>query len=759
MAPSREKFFGYRGEIRALLGVGTQLIFVTQHPEGQPSALYQLDLERFEMSERALPKGGLCLLARGEQIYVGGGDEHLYQGTLTGGPLKPFGPKLSGVPQALASLRDDRLALLVEDQLLILSATGAALQTLKLPEQGSALASDPSGVFCAVGCAKGRVILFDCEEKLEYLEGESAKLHEGSISLLSFLPHELRFLSSGRDGRLLSTHARGALEPEERASRSSAHKGAVAALVWGEERFYSGAADKSLKSWSLSSKRPNTQKDGVGQVIDLALVEFKGREQLAVAAEDASLRLFPLDTQGKLEPRSLIIRDAYARAQQALKQRDPEQRLAALKELASYRDGPSIRLLVRRAAEAGDHGLRLKAIELLGQSEDVRAVEPLERLMGADSEGLRRATLKSLRALEGAEALRPLERALEVQKPDVGVEAIRALVQRAAEDEQALARLIQAMDDPLKEVRFAALEALEEHSGEAESLANIMAFKSRFADLRFQAMLRLHQRGMLERPEVRRALRRQMDDQDEHVRHSACLFSLLTVPRLAQSLRALDKDLHRQLHELETFEEEGKSKRLLRAKKVKGSLSEEERRPLFEAMSSRSLSSCILGARLLALLQDTRAFGTLLQLSRDPQEESRVEASKALRRLGDPRALQRLRMMLRDERERVRDAAFTALSSLLSKAPLEAVEAGLLSPYEGIRRRALKLLNVGLKKRLPKRMKHPSYLLLERALNDDNEAVRGEAFKATLNLGVGGGEPQLYASSCAACESIYGGMC
>ena len=34
------KYYAYRGDLRAGLGSGAELVFVTTHPEAQPTALY-----------------------------------------------------------------------------------------------------------------------------------------------------------------------------------------------------------------------------------------------------------------------------------------------------------------------------------------------------------------------------------------------------------------------------------------------------------------------------------------------------------------------------------------------------------------------------------------------------------------------------------------------------------------------------------------------------------------------------------------------
>src|SRR5881227_3964784 len=93
-------------------------------------------------------------------------------------------------------------------------------------------------------------------------------------------------------------------------------------------------------------------------------------------------------------------------------------------------------------------------------------------------------------------------------------------------------------------------------------------------------------------------------------------------------------------------------------------LADDDFTPLLQSTASRSLDTCLRGAGGLAVLGDPRAFGLLLQLSREQDPAARVAVCRALAALGDPRAADRLRSMLYDPDTAVRDAAFTALANL-----------------------------------------------------------------------------------------------
>jgi ParB family chromosome partitioning protein len=169
-------------------------------------------------------------------------------------------------------------------------------------------------------------------------------------------------------------------------------------------------------------------------------------------------------------------------------------------------------------------------------------------------------------------------------------------------------------------------------------------------------------------------------------------------------------------------------------------LGEDDLTPLLQATASRSLDTCLRGARGLAVLGDPRAFGLLLQLSREDDAAARAEVCRALAALNDPRAVNRLRSLLFDPEPAVRDAAFSALDRLQANEPLKSAEAGLNSAFEDVRRRGLQVLLDHLRKSPPAaESAGPALELLGRALNDSFPGVRGEAFKASLNLQASGG--------------------
>jgi WD domain, G-beta repeat len=228
-----EKYLTYRGDIKGAVGVGRMLAFVTAHPEGQATALYRLDADTQALDADPMPTGATAIAAVGDVLFVAGGDGRIYRASIASGEPGPLAAAFDAPATALVPLADGHLAAMVGSRVVILAGgDGKPFQALELPEPGSCLASDPTGRWLAVGTSKGTVLVFDGEEKPEFLPSDSARLHEGAVTAILFEPDELRFLSAGADNKLLTTHARGKLEPEDK-GRGNNHTDVVTGLIWG----------------------------------------------------------------------------------------------------------------------------------------------------------------------------------------------------------------------------------------------------------------------------------------------------------------------------------------------------------------------------------------------------------------------------------------------------------------------------------------------------------------------------------------------
>ncbi len=732
----------FRGDLKAAVGVGSAVLFVTHHPEGRPAGLVWNDLgeERPKSQVFVLPGGGSALVADGDSVWVGGGDGQLYRGPVGDAP-KPIGPKLPGPPKGLAILSDDRLGAIVGSELLILSRQdGRTKQSLPLPAVRSAIAADPAGKWVAVGSVDGSISVFEGEGAAEFVPSDSRKVHEAAVTALLFERDDLRFFSAGADQRLFTTHARGKLEPEDK-GRGNTHADVVPSMIWGPaDRLLTGGRDGAVKSWPrVGGVKPSTQKDGVAKVVAMALVTRLGREHLAVACEDNTVRTFSLDASGKIGDLVTRGHDALASARRELGGNDHRGREVALHRLAEYDDSAGLGLVAEQVGKDPDHALRVKAAELLGKSDNPQAATLLEPMLKHPEAAVRSAVLAGLRRQRGAADLRTLDLALRAEKPEIGKAAVEALAEIAPKDDRALARLTAALSARTPETRQAALIGLESAYAKDSPEADLIALGTEFADVRQAALLRLFRRGFLEDPAVRTALRLRAEDADAEVRRVAFLLALHARPSLLASLRARDPELERQVADLEGTAEPAKAPKKATTKEA--ALASDDLEPLLQASASRSLDTSLRGARGLAVLGDPRAFGLLLQLSREDEATARVEVCRAMAALDDPRAVERLRSLLADADAAVRDAAFSALARLHQADPWKAAEAGLTAPSEDVRRRGLGVLIASARKAPPKGPDDRAWNLLADALNDAFASIHSEAFKAVLNLGIGGGGP------------------
>jgi ParB family transcriptional regulator, chromosome partitioning protein len=556
-----DKYLTYRGDVRAVAAAGGALAFVTAHPEGQPTAVYRLDPEKLTLSEAPLPAGGQALLAAGDDLWVAGTDQQLYHLSTKGKKPTARGAPLDAAPVALALLCADRLAVAAGARVHVLArGDGKVLQALELPEAATCLAADPTGQWLAAGTARGTVAVFECETApAEFRLSDSAPLHEAAVTALLFETDELRFLSAGADQKLLSTHARGRLEAEDR-GRGAAHDQPITALTAGPlDRFLTGSTDATLKSWPRAkAARPVTLKDGVGKVVALAVVSVHGKPQVAAACDDNTLRFFQLDEEGKFGEAGARVHGADAWAKHELAEGDPKRREAALRALAGFADTTSFKRIAAQMSQDADHELRLLACRLLGEAADPRAARALEKGLQHKEEAVRVLAFEGLRRQAGPHDLRPLALALKADKADVGVRAVQALADLAGTDDQALARLTGALQSAVTEVRRATLASLEKVHGADSPEASLTALGTPHADLRKLALVRLFERKLLHDPRVQSALRWRGDDPDPEVRRVAFLLSLHTREKLLRALRERDPELDRQLTELEAGSAGGK---------------------------------------------------------------------------------------------------------------------------------------------------------------------------------------------------------
>ncbi len=733
----------YRGDIRAIVGVGDTLAFTTVHPEGAPTALYWLDADKLSLKHDALPCGGVALAADGNTVYVGGTDNKLYEcGRKAPKPLAgPFAGRIAGI----AVLAKKRLAVLHGKQIDIISdKDGELKQTLELPEDGTCLSTDKTESWLVAGTTKGNVAVFDGQDTDEFVPGETAKLHDGAVTLVKFEPEELRFFSAGADNKLYTTFARGTLEPEDK-GRGNMHEDVLTALALVPgDRMVTGSRDATLKNWPRGGAiKPGTLKDIVGKVVGLAVVTVYNQPHLACVCDDNTIRFLRLEEDGKFPDEEVVHEKVTGAAEwvrnELGQKHDPKRREKALKVLAEWKDSASIEILGEQLTRDTDPKLREFVADLLVKSDNPRVVKILERAIGHGDGKVRLIAFNGLHA-RAKDDLGPIDLALKIGHADVGIAAVKALEPLAKADDQALTRLVDALDASTWDVRKTALGALETVYDAKAPTASLTALGSKHGDVRAAGLIRAYERWLLEHPAVQSAIRRRLEDGDAAVRKVAFLLSVLSKEQLAGVLRASDSELNRQLNELEKAEKADKAAPPVAAD-AKSKLTPTDYDTLLQATASRALDTCLRGARGLAVLGDPRAFGLLLQLSREEDVSARVDVCRALAALDDERAVNRLRSMLFDTQASVRDAAYTALVKIFDKTPLAVAESGLTAADEDVRRRGLETLVKVVKRKPPEAAGEPGWDLLVRALNDGARGVRSEAFKAALNLKIAGGGP------------------
>lgn len=750
---TQDKSLSHRGTIQAIAGSGATAVFVTIHPENRPTAIYRLNLETDQLDAVDLPCGAQAVVIdkSSQDIWAAGSDKHIYRLPLQGGAARAIGNALEAPGTALALVSQNRLAALCGTQLIVLACdSGQHQQTIFLPSEGTALAASDDGSWLAIGCADGQVAVYQAEDQDEFVLSESDRLHQGAVTALCFEPEELRFFSAGRDGKLLQTLARGRLEPEDR-GRSFHHNEPVVAMILGSgDRLLTAAGDPSIKAWTRGDKtRPQTVTDGLVKIVGLTLLDVHKKPRLAVACDDQTIRTFAIIEEGRVGDLLTRYHDAYESAKEKLGQSEPKSREQAIRDLASYGDRAALELLNKHLDQEADHSLRLLAAQRISASDHPRAARLLEARLKHSDEAVRREALSGLRRHRGASDLGVLELALKSGKSDIGIAAVQALGDLASADELAFTALRQSLDHKQSDVRTAALFALEGLPSADPADGDLLALGSQHADVRRLALIRVFQRQLLETSRVQAFLRAALEDADAEVRRVALLVTVTTRAALAERLRSLDADLHRQLSELETtsveFTNDGRLQRPEsppkpgpQPKPKKTPLADEDYDPLLQAMASRALDTSLRGALGLALLGDERSFGLLLQLSRTEDAAARASVCRGFRMLGDKRSESRLRSLLNDAVAEVRDEAFSTLSHFYENEPLTAAELGLLSQFEDVRQRALKLVSLSARRDKVASADAPASRILARILNDPAQPLRNEALKAGLNLNIAG---------------------
>ena len=376
----KKQYLTYRGAITALHRSHTELILGTAHEEGLATGVYFIDPLKATMRHAELP--GVRALLSDEQgfVFAACEDGRLYRGSIKRGELEPIGEAFEPPAVAMAPLANEQLAVAHGAQVTIASRLdGSVHQRLELEEPVSALASDASGQWLVVGGERGAMTVFERETGPRFVLSGAVRAHERAITALLFESEELRVLSTGRDNRLLVTHARGELEPQDRGGKGMHEKEALALLQGPASRFYSAGLDGAIKAWPAgrTNQRPVTQKDDVVRTSHLCLYGQGESMTLVAAGLDQSVRFYALDEEGKVGEAKLMLFGALAWAKRQLEESDPSKRREALEALGRFDDEEALALLDARVTEERDHTLQGVAAEQLAASSHPRARQAL----------------------------------------------------------------------------------------------------------------------------------------------------------------------------------------------------------------------------------------------------------------------------------------------------------------------------------------------------------------------------------------------
>lgn len=621
-----------------------------------------------------------------------------------------------------------------------------------------AVAVDPSGEVLAAAGADGVV------RTIALANGARREMqgHDGAVRALAFTPRDGRLASAGDDGIVRIWYLVGAIECETRGADQSGHQGAVRALAFAPfaredghdvgDRLYSAGDDGVVKIWRLEDRK-RTRAIELESAPALALAfgappkdSPEGSSTLFVGYHHRVVQQIELliDAEGECTRHGPLIDELFSQlwsprpsreaAVRALAEMDEPEASEHLIEVISHNDMDPVRALA--ITEAAAHGRRKVRPQILTALED-------------DDEAVQRAAFDGLRVLDGTDSVAPMQAALAVSPPELKVIALDALAALGLSTPAVPGLLVRALSDDETTVRLRALALwLKVHPDTAEALR--VAYEKCTSDMRQEVLAHAARKGLLGAPTLASTVARALDDDDDDVRRTAFAALVLARRALCRALEDEDPVLKVALQDLlrRVAQQEGDAARTPSDKEIRaarkavpgvdtgGAPTEDDKHPLLTAIACRSAETAMRGACGLALLGDLRALGALLQLSREPSDELRIEAAGALARLHDGRARRRLESMFDDENADVRAAARTAYSGLEGVDALKVATVALRAAQPDIRVQ-------GLSEVVKHGRSEATQALLEEALEDESGLVRAEAFRAMWSWHARSPEPAL----------------
>ncbi|MEQ1502246.1 MAG: HEAT repeat domain-containing protein [Myxococcota bacterium] len=634
----------------------------------------------------------------------------------------------------------DRVATVGDDGVLRVFARADGKLQRELPLSSRPLrvvAFDAPGDQIAVGGDDGVVRVVARDGAVREMAG-----HDGPVYGLAFTPAADRVVSAGDDGTLRIWFLVGPVDSDVRGAGEAGHAGGATG-VWflpgasevGAERFVSCGVDGRLKVWRMNERRKPRSFDTSGNKPLHALVYVARREGGAVvtAGDARTVWAFPFDDAATpVERAPTAYGHGFDVFDAALQAPAVPRRTEAVKALAVLDEPEALELVIKALGSDRDPGVRGLAANELAIHRRIGAIRPLRARLDDAQASVRLTAFTALRSLQSDAPLAAIRAALAASAVDVRQLAVKALPELAAASPLAVGLLIERLADPDPTVRRAALSAYRGIEPAGSPLPLRAAFERGAPDVRADALAVVAEDRLTAAPEFAPLVEKALDDADPVVRRVAFVAVALTRPVLARWLEGNDPMFAQELTELArrvvsfgTGAEAVDALDIARPKLLPpgagGTPSEDDRQPLLAALACRTPDTALRGARGLALLQDLRALGALLTLTRESDGDLRQLAADALAALPDPRARRRITWMLDDREARVRDAALRILSKL--EQPLDLAERALRSSQEDIRQRGLVTL-----------VQHGKGLdrgeeLLADSLDDEAAKVRTEAFR------------------------------
>ncbi len=749
----------YWGRISHIVGHQETALFLCQ----RRSQLYRLDFNKSELFTHDLPTSMTAMSVMTDDTVMLLGDDGLfYQTDFTGKKAKALSKtstfELMDIaddkkPHAVAMTnRGDLLLVLYPEHLLAWrydkNKLGAFIGAFPQATPATALALSDDGKWLVVGDSSGAVTSYQDDGSTLVLSS-SESLHTGDVTVLAFEPKAQQFFSAGADKQLLRTHVQGKLQGIDRA-KASGHSQMVRALWVNDKRLYTGSDDKTVKTWQFDKGQPTTAKGDLNKVKALAQIHHLEQDCLVVVGTDESLRLIPLDKDGKATEVSHVIKDGYQRLQNDLSGSDDDFKEGLL-FLEKIKDNQAFELVKTALAKTTD-GFRREALTAWVASTNLNKTESLLlELMAKNShEKVRAIAFDALKERVSSDKpvwtdLNFLQTAIDCKFVDICRLAIaeyarlaKAYVHLATPITQTLQS---ALTHSLPMVRRLALAELENLLPDGSPQADLWALSANDSDIIQAGLIRLYQRDLLGSLEVKRQIALLQNSNNLQVRQTALYVAILSEPALADALKHSDDNFTLTLQDFADFrlQNDGKGMDLglggafaLDNKAKKGdkpTLGDAVLEPLLQGLGNAYDDISFRSAYALALLGDERALGTLLRLMAVDDDNIRLGVAKALGELGAIDGLAVLPILLNDKNSAVRLSAFNAYQKLASD-DLLTISTAMQSHEEDIHQKALALL---LKCSQGKKITKATVALLTQTLNNPFASVRQEVVKVLIN--------------------------